>query len=144
MTDPRFFPLSGYEQTALPFLGRAYKNVPGAGKSIVTQADVAAISLKVQRFNRVNGAWGGLTTTVNGLAIPVATSVFNALQTDSSWNIDAIGYNFAHTIPATAFPGLGDYVAVYSFTPAGTNFSIFPLILKPITILSMQGTLVEG
>lgn len=144
MTDPRFFPLTGYEQTALPFLGRAYKNVPGAGRSPVVKADIFAITLTVQRFNRVNGGWGGRTTTLNGSSVSVASSVFDALQTDSSWNKDAIGYNFAHTIPAGAFPGLGDYVAVYEFTPSGSNFSIFPLVLKPVTILSLQGTLVEG
>lgn len=144
MTNPRFFPMTGYEQQALPFLGRVYKNVPGTGRSIVVQSDVASIACSVRRFNRVNGAWGGLTTTENALAVVVANSIFDTLQTDSSWNADAIGYNFAHTIPAAAFPGLGDYIAVYEFTPAGSNFSIFPLVLKPIQILSLQGVLTEG
>lgn len=144
MTNPRFFPMQGYEQTPLPFLGRVYKNIPGTGKSIAQQADISLISLTVKRFNTVNGAWGGVTETESGLVVAVAGAVFNSLQTDSSWNQDAIGYNFAHTIPAAAFPGLGDYAAVYTFTPSGSNFSIFPLILKPITILSLQGVLSEG
>lgn len=144
MTNPRFFPITGYEQTPLPFLARIYKNTPGFGKMIVTQGDVSSIVLTVRRFNTVNGGWGGVTTTENSIAVPVATSLFNTIQVDSSWVQDAIGYNFAHTIPAAAFPGLGDYIGIYTFTPSGNNFSIFPLVLKPITILSLQGSLAEG
>jgi hypothetical protein len=144
MTGPRYFPATGYEQQALPFLGRVYKNVPGTGKSPVVQSDLTSITLTVRRFNRVNGGWGGVTATETALAVTVSTSIFNTLQTDSTWWKDTIGYNFAHTIPAAAFPGLGDYIGVYTFTPSGTNFSIFPLILNPIKILSLQATLVEG
>jgi hypothetical protein len=144
MTAARFFALTGYEQTALPFMARAYKIVPGTGKTPITQSDVSAIALTVRRFNTVNGGWGGLTTTQNGIAVSVSTSVFNSLQTDNGWNADAIGYNFAYTIPAAAFPGLGEYAALFTFTPAGSNFSIFPLIIKPVTILSLQGVLAEG
>lgn len=144
MTNPRFFPMAGYEQQALPFLARVYKNVPGSGRTPVVQADITSITLTVRRFNRVNGGYGVITTTENGIAVVVSSAVYNTLQTDSSWNKDTIGYNFAHTIPAAAFPGLGDYAAVYTFTPAGSNFSIFPLVLQPIKIMSLQGTLVEG
>lgn len=144
MTDARTFKLSGYEQTALPFLARVYKLVPGVGKSPIVRADIASIAVTVRRFPLTSGAWGQIATTLNAAAVTVSSAVFDSLQTDSAWTADALGYNFAHTIPASAFPGLGEYSAVYIFTPASGTISIFPLIIKPLTIVSLQGILPEG
>jgi hypothetical protein len=143
MIVPRDFNLKTYEQTALSFLGRAYKLVPGTGKVAIVQADIASIARTVMRFSTVSGAFGIVTKTQNAVNVPVAGAVFNTMQTDSAWSTDTIGYNFADTIPATAFPGMGQFSAVYTFTPSGSNFSIFPLILR-INCVSLESTLAEG
>ena len=143
MIFARDFNLKAYEQNGLPFLGRAYKLVPGTGKVAIVQADITSITRTVKRFSTVNGAFGNITTPQSAVNVPVATAIFDTLKTDSAWNADTIGYNFADTIPAAAFPGLGAYSAVYTFTPAGTNFSVFPLILR-INVVSLESTLAEG
>jgi hypothetical protein len=144
MTNARIFKLEAYEQMPLPLLGRIYKLVPGSGKSPIVQADIQSIALTVRRFNQVAGGWGGVTNTEAALNVPVIPAVFNSLQTDSAWSFDMLGYNFAHTIPAAAFPGLGVYSVVYVFTPVnGASFSIFPLALVA-SALSLQGVFAEG
>lgn len=143
MIFARDFTLKAYEQTGLTFLGRAYKLVPGTGKVAIIQSDITAISRTVMRFSTVNGAFGVVTKTQTAVNVPVAGAVFNTLQTDSAWNQDTIGYNFADTIPAAAFPGMGQYSAVYTFTPSGGTFSIFPLVIR-INCVSLESTLAEG
>ena len=144
MTNPREFPLTGYEKQALPYLGRVYKIVPGTGKVAVVQTDITGITRTVRRFNTNAGAWGTVSTTENGTALNISNVIFNTLQTDNGWWKDAIGYNFADSIPASSFPGLGKYIAVYELTPSSNSFAIFPLVLKPIEIVSLQGTQTEG
>lgn len=143
MTNARVFKLDGYEITPLPLLARIYKSVPGTGKVAVVQADITSINRIVKRFNTVAGGWGGVTTTDSGSAISIPAAIFNALQTANDWWKDTIGYNFADTIPAAKFPGMGAYSIVYTFTPASASFSIFPLVVKA-QMVSLQGTLVEG
>jgi hypothetical protein len=144
MTNARIFKVDCYEQMPLPLLGRVYKLVPGSGKTPIVQADILSIALTVRRFNTVAGGWGAITNTESAINVPVNPAVFNALQTDSAWSFDTVGYNFAHTIPAGAFPGLGVYSCVYVFTPAnGANFSIFPLAMVA-NALSLQGIFAEG
>lgn len=143
MTNARVFKLEGYEQTALPILSRVYKSVPGTGKVAAQQADITSINRIVRRFNTVAGGWGGVTTTDSGTALTVAAAIFNALQTSNDWWKDTIGYNFADTVPAAKFPGMGAYSIVYTFTPASASFSIFPLVITA-RMISLQGTLVEG
>src|SRR5215472_3354426 len=112
MTNARIFKLDGIEKTALPFLGRVYKSVAGTGKVLVVQSDITSISRTVRRFNTNAGGFGNVTTTENGGNVPVNPAIFNTLQTDNSWNKDAIGYNFADTVPAADFPGMGAYSIV--------------------------------
>lgn len=143
MTNARIWKLDCYEQTAFPILARIYKSVAGTGKVPVTQSDINSISRIIKRMSTVSGAWGNVTTPDAGSNLVVANSIFNTLQTDSSWWKDQIGYNFADTIPAAKFPGLGAYSIVYTFTPSGAGFSIFPFVIRA-NVVSLQGTLVEG
>lgn len=143
MTNARIFKLDGYEKTALPLLARIYKAVPGTGKVPVLKADITSISRMVRRMNLNAGVFGNVTTPDTGSSVVVATAIFDTLQTDSTWWKDAIGYNFADTVPATMFPGLGAYSIVYTFTPASQSFAIFPFVVRA-NMVSLQGTLVEG
>jgi hypothetical protein len=144
MIVKRIFKLDGTEQMPLPFLCRVFKIVPGTGKVLIVQADVNSITRTVRRFN-LNQApsWGGVTLTENGTSVNVASAIFNTLQTDNAWWKDGQGYNFADTIPATSFPGLGAYSTVYTFTPAGGAFNTFELVIRH-NMVSLQGVLSEG
>jgi hypothetical protein len=57
-----------------------------------------------------------------GVALDVATVVFDQLQTDALWNVDAVGYNFCHTLDVSAqpaFPIAGRrYLIEHQLTPA--------------------------
>ena len=78
-------------------------------KAYITQASVEEINCTV-----VQGVSGGET---HDGAVVVADSVFDTLQTDDFWDEDATGYNFRHTIPATAIPTAGvTYEARYTLT----------------------------
>lgn len=49
----------------------------------------------------------------------ISAVVFNTLQTDDRWTEDTVGYNFRHTVPASAFPEPNkQYRVGYEFTPA--------------------------
>ena len=143
MTNTRIFKLDGYEKTPLPILARIYKSVPGVGKVAIQQADLTGITRTVRRFGTVAGQFGNVTQPETCTALVIPSSIFNTLQTDNSWWKDGIGYNFADTIPAASFPGLGAYSIVYTFTPSGPSFSIFPFVVRA-NMVSLQGTLVEG
>lgn len=79
----------------------------------VKQAQVLAITYKV--FDRDDGD----AITASG-ALTVADVVFDALQTDAVWYQDSSGYNFLHSVPASAFPtGDHKYRIEYVITLAG-------------------------
>lgn len=143
MTNARKFRIVGFEQMALPILGRIYKSVPGTGKVAVAQADVTSITRTIRRLTTNNLAFGAVTTIESGTSVVVASAIFNALQTDSTWWKDSIGYNFSDAPPASKFPGLGLYEIVYQFTPASAGLSMFPLVLEA-SIVSLEGALAEG
>ena len=64
----------------------------GADAAAITQSSVSSIDGKV--FDKNSSTDTGTTLTV-----AVATSVFNTLQTDARWDVDATGYNFRFTLP---------------------------------------------
>lgn len=71
--------------------------------TLVTQADVSAIEYTAYAL----GATEDDRTAIDGhaaISIPVATGIFDALQTDDRWDRDATGYNFRHTIDISTSP----------------------------------------
>lgn len=93
---------------------------------VVVRADVTSVTLKV--FDRDGGNVVTLTQT-----LVVAGALFDTLQTaDPRWTEDAVGYNFAHVIPASAFPkGDRRYRCEFVFDPAsGDNF---PFVVRVTT-----------
>ena len=82
---------------------------------IVTRSGISSLSVKV--FNTRTGV------ETYSATITVASALYNSLVTsDDAWEKDAIGYNFKHTIPGTAFPDGGQtYQVEYLFTPTSGN-----------------------
>lgn len=84
--------------------------IVGLSGSNITQAVVSSIACTVYD---VTGAVSIITPSIT-----VSSVVFDTLQTDSRWDVDSTGFNFAHALPATAFPTYGHvYRVEYKFAP---------------------------
>jgi hypothetical protein len=112
-----------YHTTAYKGVDTSFKaRVQSPPGTLILQATTASISYTVVE------QLGPQAGTSTGAGSPtVASSVFDALQLTSDWIQDNTGYNFAVTIPASAFPDAGDYVVVFLITPTGGG-SAYPII----------------
>ncbi|NQU23631.1 MAG: hypothetical protein HQ567_20300 [Candidatus Nealsonbacteria bacterium] len=109
--------------------GTAFKNgsatllarVVGADGAPITQADVASASYSVYLLDDRDADARAAVTGHDGVALSVASIVFNSLQTDSLWTVDATGYNFRHVLDASAnqaLPTAGRrYLVEFTLTP---------------------------
>lgn len=84
--------------------------VTGASGDAVTQASVSAIAWECWKTDVPPGRiYPSSTTTVTptktgtGTGV-VADVIYDTLQTDDRWTVDATGYNFALSIPAASWP----------------------------------------
>src|SRR5262245_22566968 len=63
----------------------------------IVRADISTITCKVRDLTS--------DTAVASPAVTVNSAAFNALQTDDPrWDADSEGFNFEHSLPASAFP----------------------------------------
>ena len=96
------------EDSTFAVLARVH--VDGA---IWAQADVSAIIWSA--WDKTDSA----NPVINGASLTVADVVFDALQTDGRWTLDATGYNFLHTVAASVFTTPATYRIEYKVTLAG-------------------------
>lgn len=82
--------------------------------SNVTQSVLSSITCKVFDLNSSTR-----TTAVSTPTVTIASSVFDTLQTDGRWTVDATGYNFRHTIAASVISSAHRYKIEYLFTGTG-------------------------
>lgn len=101
----------------------------------VQQSDVSSISYTVSELDRCTGQ----ATPVAGhtdAVLPVELSVYNTLQTDSSWSVDLTGYNFRHEIDVStdeAFSQVGaTYQVRYDLQPTSGQRVVFRFQLRAI------------
>lgn len=109
--------------------------VDGAGDPITT-SDVVSLSYSVLELDDCDP---NSTTAVSGHdseSLSVGSVVFDTLQTDSLWTVDATGYNFRHEIDVAtdeAFPKAGvSYQARYVLTPVSGQKMVFRFHLRAI------------
>ncbi|HUT11854.1 MAG TPA: hypothetical protein VMY42_15240 [Thermoguttaceae bacterium] len=84
------------------------------GQSIV-QADIASAKYSVYLLDDQDA---DERTSVSGhadVAVAVADLIFNSLQTDALWTVDAVGYNLRHVL---------DVSAKAAFTVAGRRYLV--------------------
>lgn len=104
-----------FEDSTFTCLARVFVN--GA---IWSQAAVSTITYKVWKNT-------DLVNTIDSGSVTVATSVFDALQTDGRWTVDATGYNFRHTLGPTVITEPGLHTIEYKVTLAsGAVFFLDP------------------
>ncbi len=90
--------------------GTAFKNgsvtllarVVGADGDPIVQADVASAEYSVYLLDDRDADARDAVTAHDGVALNVASIVFNSLQTDSLWTVDETGYNFRHVLDVSA------------------------------------------
>ncbi len=98
-----------FAATGAAFMAR----IRGSDGSYVTQAATTSIAYAVSDVTT-----GASVSVITGSPV-VSSTVFDTLQTDAAWSKDSTGYNFKHSLAATAFPTIGHvYLVVYTFTPA--------------------------
>jgi hypothetical protein len=93
--------------------------IVGASGANIVQADIASIAYSIFTFDRYAKTRTGVTNHT-AVALTVANVVFNTLQTDAIWTVDATGYNFRHVLdvsPNAAFAAVGTYLIEYKLTP---------------------------
>jgi len=109
--------------------GQAFKNgavtclarVVGADGVAIVQADLTAIEYTVYLLDDQDPDSRTPITSHTAVAVAIATSVFDALQTDDLWDADATGYNFRYALSiATAVPFAiagRNYLVEFTFDP---------------------------
>jgi hypothetical protein len=106
--------------------------VLGNAGTAITQASLTAITYGVYDVST------GTATVTAGTALVISSVVFNTYQVtavDPRWTLDSTGYNFATSIPASAFPsGNATYQVEILFDPAsGENFWLVARVsTKPV------------
>ena len=89
-----------------------------------TQAGVSAITWKAWDINDRSAAYTSGT-------LVVGTVVYNSLQTDARWTLDATGYNFRHDIGSGVFVDPGRYRIEYAATlTGGTQLLLGPFVVN--------------
>lgn len=89
--------------------------VVGADGAEIVQADISAITYSVYLLDDQDPDARTVITGHDGVACVVANTIFDTLQTDDTWECDAIGYNFRHVL---------DISANTAFAIAGRNYAV--------------------
>ena len=84
-----------YEGSGLVLMSRIYQ----ADATPITQADIDSIVLYVR-----DKADPDTEVANSPYSLPVASVIFNTLQTDEPWSIDSFGYNFRYHTLAEQLP----------------------------------------
>jgi hypothetical protein len=115
---------------AIDIHGTAFKNgsatllarIVGAGGANILQADINTVKYTVYLLDDQNADSRTAVAEHANAALVVAEVIFDALQTDAMWTVDATGYNFRHVLDVSthkAFAIAGRrYMIEYQLTPA--------------------------
>lgn len=116
--------------SAKDILGTVFQNATATLMARVedssgTEIDQAAVSAIKYTISRVSADETQPTSAVAGhenVVLDKTVVIFDTLQTDSTWTVDAVGYNFRHEIDVSqheAFSQAGlVYQVRYEVTPA--------------------------
>jgi hypothetical protein len=115
---------------AIDIHGTAFKNgsvtllarVVGANGENITQGDLSAVAYTVFLLDDQNPDNRTPVAAHADSPLVVAGVIFNTLQIDSTWTLDAVGYNFRHVLDVSAHPAFAvagrRYLIEYELTPA--------------------------
>ncbi len=95
---------------AIDIYGTAFKNgsatlmarVVGQSGADVVRSDISTIRYTVYLLDDQNADSRTAVTGHADIALTVASVLFDTLQTDAIWTVDATGYNFRHVLDVSA------------------------------------------
>jgi len=106
-----------FQQATATFMARVEDSL-GAN---LTQADVAAIEYTISAVGNDQAAPPNTILGHENRTLDKANVVYDVLQNDATWTVDAVGYNFRHEVDVSlheAFPKAGEvYQVRYEVTP---------------------------
>jgi hypothetical protein len=115
---------------AIDIYGTAFKNgsvillariVDQSGATIVA-ADISAVQYTVSLLDDQTPDSRAAVAGHAGVPLTAADVVFDTLQTDPIWTVDATGYNFRHVLDVSAHQAFAvagrRYLIEYQLTPA--------------------------
>jgi len=115
---------------ATPIYGTAFKGgsailmarVVDVDAGVIVQADITSIAYSVYLLDDSDPTSRTAVTGHAAVALVVANTIYDTLQTDASWTADTTGYNFRHVVnrsTAEAFGTSGrNYLVEHTLTPA--------------------------
>lgn len=114
-----------FRNATATFMARVENSV---GEAIV-QASLAAVRYSVFQLDRDDPNEMTVVAGHDDAALVVGEVVFDTLQTDESWTVDATGYNFRHELDVStneAFGVAGEvYQVRYELTPVAGQKIVF-------------------
>ena len=106
--------------------------VLGRDGAAITQASLSSITCKVYDLDQAK-----VPTLISTPTVVVADSIFDTLQTDATWSVDSVGYNFRFYLPASAVPtGNTRYEVEFHFVPVVGDPFYVPFQLTTVEIAS--------
>ncbi len=115
---------------AIDIHGSAFKNgsatllarIVGQDGDNILQSDVNTIVYTVYLLDDQDPNTRTPVTGHTDVSLTVADIIFNTLQTDAIWTVDATGYNFRHVLDVSSNPAFAiagrRYLVEYQLTPA--------------------------
>jgi hypothetical protein len=114
---------TGLQNSAATLLRR----IEGSDGEPITRASISSISYEVWRT-----LGGPAVEVVNETALDKNVVIFDTLQLDARWTVDAVGYNFRFELPGTALPVAADNTQIdVKITPVTGNPFLVPFQILP-------------
>lgn len=102
----------------------------------ITQGSASAIEYSVFELNQFDPEDLTVVAGHDGVALDPADVLFDTLQTDAAWTVDATGYNFRHDLGGSGgepFPRAGAcYQVRYELTPVVGQKIVFRFKLRSL------------
>ncbi len=116
---------TAFQNATAAFLAR----VEDSSGSQLTQANVSAVSYTVSEVDNDCGDRSPAVVGHENVSLSKTDVVYNTLQTDTTWTVDAIGYNFRHELDVSqheAFAKVGQvYQVRFEVTPTSGQKIVF-------------------
>ena len=110
--------------------------VVGTDGSPLVASDASALQYSVLELDECRPDQQTAIDGHDDVTLSIGESIFDTLQTDSLWTLDATGYNFRHEIDVSsdeAFPKAGvSYQVRYQLTPVSGQKVVFRFHMRAI------------
>ncbi len=110
--------------------------VVNASAQTINQASISSASYTIYKLTKDDPTALVAVTGHDNVSLAVANVIYDTLQVDAAWTVDAQGYNFRHELDvslAEAFSNAGDtYQVRYELVPVAGQKIVFRFQLRCI------------